>query len=75
MIISQHSLCTVKLTFGICDVICQYLIDFIHWPSQARGRTFFLHSGTNVVKSVYVIVIRLRLFDLHDCPVITVYTV
>ena len=51
---------------------CQYLIDFLRWPSKGRGRTFFLHSGTNVVKSVGVIVTRLTLFALYACPGMTV---
>ena len=58
---SQIDFCNVRRS-------CQYLIDFIRWLSKARGRTFFLHSGTNVVKSVCVRVIGLTLLALYECP-------
>ena len=40
---------------------CQYLIDFIRWPSKVHGATFFLHSGTNVVKSACVVLVVMAL--------------
>ena len=43
---------------------CQYLNGFSRWPSKARGHTF-LHSDTNVVKSVRAIIKRLTLFALY----------
>ena len=47
---------------------CQYLIDFIRWPSKARERTFFLHSSTSLVKSIDIMVMGLTLLALYECP-------